>query len=744
MTVNTVTPSGTMGSFLHHLQYQYMPSDLSNALAAPAPPRASQLLVAATLFLLPAIGFPGLAMVPDTLKSAVLAFGVLLAGMVFFWQHRRRHAPLHWHGLMWLPLALMAYALGSMLWSHAYLAGAEAIRWCVLGLLMWLALNTVNRSTLPLVLWGVHGGAVVASVWAVLQFWLGFDVFPQAALPASTFVNRNFFAEYLVCTLPLSVYLLAQARASRWLSWIALSLALNIVALMMTGTRSALVALLILLPVLAVALLKYRQQWGFSQWGRATRGSVCLVLLAGVLGLGSLPSGNPRIAQEGTATTALQRSYLRTASIAVKTEYTEGSFSVRSVMWKATARMLMAHPLIGVGAGAWEVQIPLYQNSSESLETDYYAHNEYLQLLSEYGGVTGGLCLAFVLAYLLLAAHTTWRLQGEERTEGPLRACVLASLLALGVVSLAGFPWHMACTAALLALCLALLAGSDVRLKVRAGSLAGRPSWRPAYSRIALGVLAGCTVLALYLTHRAAMAERTLVQALQLADRLVQADAPQSPEMQEVKARMLAMLREGVALNPYYRKFTPMAAEVLTAQGDWANVAWILQSVVDSHPNVPALWQGLALAYAQLHDRTRALQALAQVQRLRPDTLSTRNLEIVVLSNVQQDAEAARQLRQSFDAGHFDYALAQAGYALGLKTHDLDLAIRSLELRNRHWPEQAADGYFRMGKVYAEATPPRREQALLAFTAGLAAVPAQERANYRQQVPVEYRTQLQK
>ena len=29
---------------------------------------------------------------------------------------------------MWLPLALMFYAIGSMLWSHAYLSGVEAVR----------------------------------------------------------------------------------------------------------------------------------------------------------------------------------------------------------------------------------------------------------------------------------------------------------------------------------------------------------------------------------------------------------------------------------------------------------------------------------------------------------------------------------------------------------------------------------------------------------------------------------------
>ena len=55
-------------------------------------------------------------------------------------------------------------------------------------------------------------GAVLASAWAVLQFWTGISPFPQGPQPASTFVNRNFFAEFVVCTLPFGALLLARAR----------------------------------------------------------------------------------------------------------------------------------------------------------------------------------------------------------------------------------------------------------------------------------------------------------------------------------------------------------------------------------------------------------------------------------------------------------------------------------------------------------------------------------------------------
>ena len=56
---------------------------------------------------------------------------------------RGRPEPLRWHGILWLPLALLAYALGSMAWSHTYLAGVEAVRWFLFALLLWLGLNTL-------------------------------------------------------------------------------------------------------------------------------------------------------------------------------------------------------------------------------------------------------------------------------------------------------------------------------------------------------------------------------------------------------------------------------------------------------------------------------------------------------------------------------------------------------------------------------------------------------------------------
>ena len=121
-------------------------------------------ILALMMFFAPALGVPHEEMLQDTLKSIVVSFAALGAALLFFWQQRNRRDGLRWHAVLWLPVLLMAYALGSMAWSHTYLGGVEAVRWFIFSLIAWLGVNTLARDRVPLLAWGVHWGAVVA--WA--------------------------------------------------------------------------------------------------------------------------------------------------------------------------------------------------------------------------------------------------------------------------------------------------------------------------------------------------------------------------------------------------------------------------------------------------------------------------------------------------------------------------------------------------------------------------------------------------
>lgn len=697
-------------------------------------------ILALMMFVVPAVGVPHELMLQDTLKSTVVSFATLFAGLVFFWRQRNRAGIMHWHAVMWLPLALMLYALGSMAWSHAYLGGVEAVRWFVFGLLLWLGMNVLQRERLPALAWGIHAGAVVASTWTALQFWIDFRYFPQGPNPASTFINRNFFAEYLVCTLPFSAWLLARARRAPSIAVLAFSLAFNIVALMMTGTRSALTAMwLLLVVVLPLIFVLYRKQHAFASWGSGKQALAILVFTLTFSGMGMIGSTNPTIiASAGKPTVnAFERAFTRTASISIN----DSSLGDRITMWKTTLRIIGQHPLTGVGAGAWEVQLPLYQTEGFQLENDYYAHNEILQLLAEYGLIGWGFLLG-LLACLMAAAWNTLRRHTEEaQAQAPVRAIALSSLLALLVVSNAGFPWHLASSGALFALCLAMLAASDVRLGMHGRLSSSVMTWKPAYAKVSALILAMLIALAAYVAQQAALCERKIVGALQLALTISRSGAPNDPRWNATKNEMFTMLREGIAINPHYRKLTPQVADELARWGDWKNAIWIWESVISSRPYVVAILSNIARGYAQTGDTTKALELLERCKQIQPKAPSVRSLEVILLSRTGKEAEALRLTKQSLSENIFDFDLLNAAWSLGIHGGDYELAILGMELRNKKWPAQQVDGLLRLANVYAVYLKDEA-RALASYREALALTPENAREATRRRIPPAFLPRL--
>ena len=697
-------------------------------------------ILALMMFLAPAIGVPHEEMLQDTLKSIVVSFAVVSAGLLFFWQQRNRRDSLRWHALMWLPLALTAYALGSMVWSHTYLGGVEAIRWFIFSLLLWLGINTLSRARTGYLVEGIHWGAVIASLWTALQFWVDFTYFPQGPNPASTFVNRNFFAEFVVCTIPFSAYLLAQARGSARITLMAFTLAFNIVALMMTGTRGALSAMwLLLVFILPLIAVLYRRQFSFMTWDAGRRILACGVLLATVVGLGLINSGNPKLlADSGSfGTNAFDRAFKRTASISAN----DGSLGIRLIMWKATARIIEARPLTGVGAGAWEAMLPLYQAEGSQLETDYYVHNEVLQLLAEYG-LTGLLFLLALAGYLLMAAWKTIRNQTPEGlAEAPMRAMALASLLAFLIVSNIGFPWRLASTGCLFALSLALLASSDARLQIRGPWAAMRLPWRPAYSQMLAIFLIACLALTAYISQQAAATEQKIVRAVKLSLSVSQSNDVNNPKWDKTKRELLAFARDGIAINTHYRKITPMIADELAKWGDWKNAVWIWESVVVSRPYIVAIMSNIARGYAQLGNNDKALEYLQRCEKLQPKAPSVRSLKVILYSRTGKEPEAALLAKQYLEEGTYDIDLVNAAYVLGMRKADYDMAIRSQELRIKDWPATKVDGLIKLGNLYA-VQKKDDAKALTSFRNAVLAAPDAEKDATRKQIPPAYLTRL--
>ena len=651
------------------------------------------IVVALMLFFTPALGVPNELMLQDTLKSIIVSFMTLGAALLLFCSQRNRSEAMRWHLVMWLPIMLCAYALGSMAWSHTYLAGVEAIRWFIFALIVWLVLNCANRERFPMLAWGVHLGALAVALLGASQFWFNVTLIPQGPNPAATFVNRNFAAEFMACTFAFSAYLLFTQRSTAVLSFLSATIGFHIVYLMMCGTRSAYVGSAMALIMIIIMAWKFRSRFSFMSWTSGQRIVVIGVMIATILGLGLIKSGNPGL--EFKDTNALQRLFSRGSQIKVG----DATLGVRQVMWRATQRIIEQRPLTGVGAGAWEVDIPLYQDEGSQLETDYYAHNEILQLLAEYG-LVGWIFMLLLIGYSLVAAWRTLKAKTEEDlNEGAIRAVALTSLLALMVVSNIGFPWRLAATGMMFALCLGLLGASDARLGFRGLLSATRLPWRPAASQTAAVATLACLALAAYISQQAAECEQKIVSAVKMALSITQSGNPNSPKNDKPKAEMMRLAREGIAINPHYRKITPMLGDELAKWGDWKNATWVWETVVGSRPYVVAMMSNIARGKAQENDIPAALNYLERSKKIQPKAVSVRSLEVILLSRSNREPEALKLAKVAFVDKTLDIDMMNAAHILAVRASDFDFAIESMQVRNQVYPAQNVDGLLKIAAI---------------------------------------------
>lgn len=675
--------------------------------------RGPVLLLAATLTLLAGLGSPFQDIEHVTFKDALGSVLLLLAATWMFFSARQSDTRLRWHPVLVLPLMLALHAATSMAWAHTWLAGVETARWLLVTLLITLGLQLLRHGGLQAVAWGIHIGALAAAVWAALQFWLNASLFTQGPNPASSFGNRNFFAEFMVTAVPFSAYLLLQARGMGRTVFLAASTGLIIIAGIMPGTRGALVTLTALcLVVLPAGAWLLRGQLAWPGWTTAQKAVAAGVLAATVGGLGMIPTGNYTIVREvyGIAMSPLERAAWRlqltgrvaqrvlgegpaaapaapqtgTHEAAVAQASYDFSAGMRLLMWSDTLRMVGAHPVLGVGAGSWEVVNPLFQREGAQVESDYFLHNEFLQLLSEYG-LVGWAFLAGLAGWLAWSAWLTWRVRASDPA-APIRFAALASVGGLLAVSAFGFPWHLAPTVAMLGVGLALLAATQP--DGGPGWLSGGTvRWPGTWSLLSAGVLALALAAALVLAWRAMAAESRLVQAKTIAFTITASGDAQNPAWQPQKEEVIRLLREGTDLNPHNRRLAPMVADELARWGDWKNATWAWERVSNSRPNVVVLATNVARGYIRQGNAAKAREFLERARRVQPRSTVVRAVDVMVLQAEGKSAEALAAAVEAIRNNQWDYDMLNAAYAAAAVTGRHADAARLIQARMERWPQ---------------------------------------------------------
>lgn len=274
--------------------------------------------------------------------------------------------------------AMLFYVL--TVWALSRLTGdADTVTWCVVKAFVW---SGVLSALLGL------GGLVAKRA--------GFDnpfVWPYSDRVVSTFLDYEFFGNYLVTVFPFSVVLASRAKSrfSRWMYVLAgVALLAGVVSSL---TRGAWIALVVSMAPLVTN----------------RRVMVSVLIVGMVVGLLVFPIVSSRF------TTGLESGF------------------VRIRLWEAGLSMVADYPFTGVGPGNFEYRY--FDYAPPGIEYDWkpplhrpVPHSVILEMLAE-RGIPSLLTLAAIIFQLSRVARS-------QSGDPALRAAIISSLLAFGTSTL--------------------------------------------------------------------------------------------------------------------------------------------------------------------------------------------------------------------------------------------------------------------------------------------------------------------
>jgi tetratricopeptide (TPR) repeat protein len=204
---------------------------------------------------------------------------------------------------------------------------------------------------------------------------------------------------------------------------------------------------------------------------------------------------------------------------------------------------------------------------------------------------------------------------------------------------------------------------------------------------------------------------------------------------------MLKLIKEGIAINPHYRKITPMVADELAKWGDWKDATWIWESVLTSRPYVVAIMSNVARGYATMGNSAKALEYLQRARTVQPRAPAVRSLEVILLSRSGQEPRALELARQAIDNNIYDFDLVNSAFSLAWRAGDYAMAVKAMDLRMAGWPASRVEGYVQLGDMYATSIKDP-QKALASFKQAMALAPETARKSLLPHIPTEYWSRL--
>lgn len=317
------------------------------------------------------------------------------------------------HPAGWAVLPFLIYAAGNVLWVTPvrWLGWHDWLWWAQAAAVFWVVLNGVPSRLPRQVLLGTLALiGVVAVVLAAYQRFVHPEWLMLGRMQSEQFVGRasgpfgipNSLAALLLLLLPAGLALTVRRGAPAvqrvLFGYLSAVYVFGLILTISRGAWLALAAMLSLWPWFAL-----RRRWQAKAGAVMLAGLLCLVAGWGLYR--TVPEVEQRFAQMAN----------------------ESGEWTRPIMWRGAWKLFVEQPWVGTGAGSYNVLFEKYRPENYQMEPQW-AHNDYLNTLSDYGAV--GFVLSFgVLG--LLALRAAWR-RARVDADG-IGLALLRQALAIGL-----------------------------------------------------------------------------------------------------------------------------------------------------------------------------------------------------------------------------------------------------------------------------------------------------------------------
>ena len=241
------------------------------------------------------------------------------------------------------------------------------------------------------------------------------------------FINKNHFAFLMEMAFGLGLGIILGGGVARERLMIYVALLLPIwTGLVLANSRGGILAMLAQVVVAVLLLMSSKGDYELPKIAQsaALRAGLLVVLVIGVL-FGTFWVGGDRLATN-----------FENATNEIASSSTGAS---RNEIWRATLKMFAAHPIVGVGLGAYWIGITAYHEAS-GLMTPQEAHNDYLELLSSGGLIGLALGVWFAVAVL---RKLTRNLSTDVGYKRAVRFGAVLGITGIAAHSLVDFGLHI-------------------------------------------------------------------------------------------------------------------------------------------------------------------------------------------------------------------------------------------------------------------------------------------------------------